>query len=115
MFSPQVDFDIISGSNIGGNVGRVLGGGIPVAKVLPQQATTPSQGPVSVSSTPRVPHGQVRAPSPGLVSDPQPAHTSVFLQRAHTGKQLLSKMFASIVARRCMIRIVSTHFSLLIG
>lgn len=61
------------------------GAAIPVAKVLPQQASTPPQGPVSVASTPRVPHGQVRAPSPGQVADPQPAHTSVFLQRAHAG------------------------------
>lgn len=74
------------GASVGTSVGRVMGGAaIPVAKVLPQQASTPPQGPVSVASTPRVPHGQVRAPSPGQVADPQPAHTSVFLQRAHAG------------------------------
>ncbi|XP_050711465.1 histone deacetylase complex subunit SAP130-A-like isoform X2 [Eriocheir sinensis] len=72
------------GSVVGATVGRGIGGtAIPVAKVLPQQA--PPQGPVSVASTPRVPHGQVRAPSPGQVADPQPAHTSVFLHRTHAG------------------------------
>lgn len=74
------------GSVVGATVGRGIGGNaIPVAKVLPQQA--PPQGPVPVASNPRVPHGQVRAPSPGQVADPQPAHTSVFLHRTHGGQQ----------------------------
>ncbi|XP_042230616.1 mucin-12-like isoform X2 [Homarus americanus] len=79
------------GSVVGGGVGRVMGGAaIPVAKVLPQQATTPSQGPISVATTPRPSHGQVRAQSPGQAADGQPAHTSVFLHRAHAGVTVTS-------------------------
>ncbi|XP_064093286.1 histone deacetylase complex subunit SAP130-A-like isoform X2 [Macrobrachium nipponense] len=74
------------GSVVGSNVGRVMGGPtIPVAKVMPQQASSQSQGPVSVAASPRVSHGQVRAQSPGQAVEPQPAHTSVFLQRTHPG------------------------------
>lgn len=77
-----------SGGSVGAGVARSMAGStIPVAKVLPQQATGPPQGPGSVSSAPRVPHGQVRAQSPGQVPDPQAAHTSVFLHRAHAGQQ----------------------------
>ncbi|XP_053646561.1 histone deacetylase complex subunit SAP130-A isoform X2 [Cherax quadricarinatus] len=75
----------------GGGVGRVMGGGgIPVAKVLPQQATATSQGPISVATTQRASHGQVRAQSPGQAADSQPAHTSVFLHRAHAGVTVTS-------------------------
>ncbi|XP_068212973.1 histone deacetylase complex subunit SAP130-A isoform X2 [Palaemon carinicauda] len=71
------------GSNV---VGRVMGGPtIPVAKVMPQQASSQSQGSVSVSASSRVSHGQVRAQSPGQAVEPQPAHTSVFLQRTIPG------------------------------
>lgn len=72
---------------MGSSVGRVMGGtGIPVAKVLPQQATTPNQGAASVAGPPRGSHGQVRAQSPGQAADPQAPHTNVFLQRPHAGK-----------------------------
>nr|XP_045619332.1 histone deacetylase complex subunit SAP130-A-like isoform X1 [Procambarus clarkii] len=79
------------GGVVGGGVGRVMGGSaIPVAKVLPQQATTTTQGPISVATAPRQSHGQVRAQSPGQATDGQPAHTSVFLHRAHAGVTVTS-------------------------
>ncbi|XP_027211196.2 histone deacetylase complex subunit SAP130-A isoform X2 [Penaeus vannamei] len=79
------------GSVMGSSVGRVMGGtGIPVAKVLPQQATTPNQGAASVAGPPRGSHGQVRAQSPGQAADPQAPHTNVFLQRPHAGVTVTS-------------------------
>ncbi|XP_071539358.1 uncharacterized protein Sap130 isoform X2 [Panulirus ornatus] len=79
------------GGVLGSGVGRVMGGAaIPVAKVVPQQATVSSQGPVSVATTPRASHGQVRAQSPGQPNDAQPAHTSVFLHRTHAGVTVTS-------------------------
>lgn len=77
---------------VGTGVGRMMGNAaaatatIPVAKVLPQQASAPSQG-GPISGPPRpTPHGQVRAQSPAQAPDTQPPHTSVFLHRAHTGR-----------------------------
>lgn len=82
------------------------GAAIPVAKVVPQQATAPSQGPVSVAATPRAPHGQVRAQSPGQPTDAQPAHTSVFLHRAHAGKELARCTYmCNIIIDTCHIYI----------
>ncbi|KAK7077591.1 hypothetical protein SK128_018667, partial [Halocaridina rubra] len=69
------------GTVVGSGIGRVMGGNtIPVAKVLPQQASTPNQGTVSVAATPRVSHGQLRAQSPGQAAEPQPAHASLSIK-----------------------------------
>lgn len=82
---------------MGSSVGRVMGGtGIPVAKVLPQQATTPNQGSASVAGPPRGSHGQVRAQSPGQAADPQAPHTNVFLQRPHAGKGFVFPLFSCL-------------------
>ncbi|KAK4324838.1 hypothetical protein Pmani_004553 [Petrolisthes manimaculis] len=86
---------LMKGSVVGG-VGRMMGNAaattatIPVAKVLPQQASAPSQG-GPMSGPPRpAPHGQVRAQSPAQAPDTQPPHTSVYLHRAHTGVTVTS-------------------------